>query len=204
MALTQAQWYEKLKNLIPRHVFEEEVNNKAIFNGIAKCLAAAQTNYEDYFRETNISVSDTKYLEEHADERSVVRQSGETDSSFQLRVRNIKNKSNKPALKTLIDQLLITGESIIIEDWAGGSFCDREYFCSRHDIIIDEIKDAFSVIIDKQVIVPDSFCDREDFSDRENFVGTNQTPASLYTALTALVNENRAFGCLYRVIERSA
>ena len=114
----------------------------------------------------------------------------------------IANTVSCPAIKALVDALLIVGEATVLEDFEGNVFFDREEFYNRGRIMIDPIKDTFSIIVDMQLHEPYSFYDREDFMEREDFIGANNSPLKIFNLIVEQVNANKAFGTLYRVIER--
>jgi hypothetical protein len=69
--------------------------------------------------------------------------------------------------------------------------------------MIRPIMNTFSVIIDNQRPDPLSFCNREYFSDREDFMSASVASDEFFKGLVALINQNKALGTLYRLIERT-
>lgn len=202
MALTQDQWYEKLRRLVPGWWFEEEDINKAVFHGFAKVLSLLDASLDDHIQETYICESEGAYLDEHGLERNLVRLAGEIDASFCERVRNIVNSSNCPSIKAIVDALLEVGESTFLEDFKDQSFFNREDFFNRGKIWFDFVHYAFSILVDKQVHEPYSFFSREYFLNREDFYGTNESSLELFQRIVEAVNKAKAFGVAYRLIER--
>lgn len=203
MSLTKEQWYQKLRSFLPKWYFEDEDNQVAHLKAIAKLLEDLQQFSDDRFIATFLSSAIGDDLLAHGEERSLPKFPGETDPQYSLRIRNIRNRSNKPALKALIDALLIVGECIILEDYEAARFCNREAFCNRNDYVIEVIENAFSVIVEMQLHNPYSFCSRENFASRENYVGAAESLLRIFELIIETVNRAKALGCLYRVIERA-
>jgi hypothetical protein len=157
---------------------------------------------DEHTKETFICQAGEGFLDEHGWERNVYRESGELDPSFCARIQTISNTTNLPAIKAVVDALLQVGESIIIEDYDGGNYLSVDTYLNRGVVLIDPIVNAFSIIVDRQVHAPYSFCNREYFCDREDFVGTNESDFGLFNLIVSAVNKNKALGTLYRIIER--
>lgn len=202
MALSQAEWYAKLKTWYPKWFFENEENQAAHLQGLAAMLAQAHTDIEAHRDETFISLASGEFIDAQGLERQVIRLHGEFDAQYSQRVRNIGNQSNVPAIKRLVDLLLMVGECTILEDFDAARFCDSLTFCNRGDWLIDEIINTFNVIVDKQLHAPYSFLDREYFCDRSNYVGAVNSSQYVYNLITEAVGKAKALGTFYRVIER--
>jgi hypothetical protein len=203
MATSKEQWLLKLKGWVQSWRFENPEYQQAVFNAIAKTLSDAEIFADSGVTETFIGEASGASLDLHGSERDVTRIEEELDPSYSIRIRNFTNYSNRPAIKTLVDSLLIVGECTISEDYDSGIFADRESFTDRGQLMVEEILNSFSIILDNQTHSPYSFLDREYFSDREDFIGTIESPVSLFNAIVAAVNKVKAFGTLYRVYERS-
>lgn len=205
MALTQAQWYEKIRTWVPTWFWIEEENNVAIFQALAKVLAAKHAEAEDLAAQTFLDTSTGGYLDLLGDERSAVRLEGEFDTQFARRIKtqSLVSWANKPALLQLINGFLIKGQASIKEDWEGGIFFDREHFFNRAEVpITDYIENTFTIVVDRQVADPYSYFDREHFMDREDFMGTTESSQYVFDLILAAVDDNKALGVLYRVYER--
>lgn len=182
MALTQAQWLEKLKSFLPAWFFQEEHYQEAHFNALAKLLATLQADCEEHKAATFITQAEDEYLDSLGEERSTPRIDGESDATYAARVRNLANQSNKQAIKALVDDLLIVGTCIIAEDdYGGGTFCDRGEYANRAALLIERIRNTFTVLVDKQT----------------------GDPSAMFVALVEAVDRAKALGTLYRVIERT-
>lgn len=203
MALTQAQWYEKLKNLVPTWVTRDE-KTQAVFNAIAKGMAVQQGVLENHINETYIQDASEDYVAMHGDERSVSRLNNEDLEPFRYRVTNIQNQCNFPAIKALVDSLLIRGECIIVEHHSPNNFLDRGGYLDRLIIDFQVLYNAFTILIDDQTPDPKSFYDRGFFADREDVLGSGAGEnTEVFSNIVAAVNKNKAYGTVYRLIERA-
>lgn len=200
--LTKEQWYTKLKTLVPSWVWEQEVATKAYFEALAKCATELQGVLATSIDDTFITRATRGVLDAHGDERSITRLTAELDSSYAIRVQNMVNKSNLPALKAFIDQILVTGVCQIQEDWSSGIFASRDMYLNRGFVFLDDfILNTFSVVVDKQTHPPYSFMGREFFCDREDYIGSYDSLDSVFVLIRQIVNDNKAFGTLYRILE---
>ncbi len=202
MALTQAEWLEKIRDFKPNWWFENEENQIAHEKAMAKLLSVLEQQIEDHVAESFILKANGTFLVDHGDERSVAKLPGEFDDQYRVRVQSLKNNSNCPDLKEHIDKLLMIGEAEIREDFDSDLFLDRETFLNRGDVLIENIINVFSVIVDEQKHEPFSFLDREMFLDRDEFVGTAESSQYVFDLLSQSLNENKAEGTKYRIIER--
>jgi hypothetical protein len=201
MAVSKEQWLERLRSFLPVWFFEEEGYQLAHFEGVAKVLEQLSIDLDEHFAETFILSSTTDTLDDHGDERSLSRFTNEFDPSYRFRVQNIANQSNCPAIKSLVDKLLIAGECTIIEDFNATVFLNREHYLNRGDILIEAIYNAFSIIVDRQLHTPYSFANRLFFADRENYVGQADSSQFVFDLIVEAVNKVKAAGTVYRVIE---
>lgn len=204
MALSQEQWFKKLKRLVPTWVFEKNLENVAIFQGIAKVLERSQLDADAHIAETFIDQATNEYVELQGEERSVERFEGEVLSSYRERVKRIVSNSNLPAIKSLVDALLIRGESTIIEHTRTvGNYYNRNSFLNRNIIDFEVLYNAFTILIDYQIPEPTSFYDRESFLDREFLNGSSISSDTVFANIIKTVNRNKAYGTVYRLIERA-
>ncbi len=203
-ALTQQQYYEKLRAMVPPEFFEKENINVAIFNGIAAVFARLHQDAEDHFKETMIKYPNATelFLDSHGEERNVERLSAEPDPVYSERVRNITNSSDVPAIKAIVDALLINGESTILENNEARIFASREQFYSRGDLFTEIFYNVFTIVVENQLHDPYSFTDREYFFSREDFLGATESDLAIFQQISAAVDKAKAFGVLYRILER--
>lgn len=203
MALTQAQWYKKLRGLVPTWVFERSQGQEAFFQAFAKVLTSTQETMEAQRAETFILQSSAPITDLHGQERDTPRLPGELDGLYKKRIRNLSNKVNPVDLKAIVDALLLTGECVIIEDYEGASFLDRESFLNRGQVILlSEIYNCFTVIFDNQKPQPFSYLDRENFISRDLYAVSLEAPEAFFDAIVRAVDDNKALGTLFRVVER--
>lgn len=202
MALTQEQWYKKLRSWVPAWVFQKEGRNVAVFQAMAKVLAQYQEDAEAHYEQTFIDQAEGEILDLHGSERSLERFPGENDSAFRPRIKIIKNSSNCPTLKELIDAQLINPEAEIVEALEINNFLDREAFLNRG--VLDTVYkyNTFFVFVPNQLKAAETFANRENFLDRESFTGQLESPISLFERLVDIVNKNKAFGTFYSLSER--
>ena len=184
MALSKAQWIDKLKSLMPSWVFERNSLNSAEISGIAAVMEQVQVDYEAHVGETFIDTSVDTFLDEHGDERSVERLSGESNSDYRVRVKSIVNEADIINIKDIVDSFLDVGEATIYEDYQGTAFCDREDFVDRGVVVLIYIKDAFIIIISNQ--------------------SGGATPDAFFVPIVKAVSDAKAYGCLFRILELEA
>lgn len=204
MALTQNEWYLKLKSWLPTWWFEETGYNEAVLQGLAAVFAAVQENGEQHQQQTFITMSDTPFIDAHGDERGVDRLPAEPNGPYATRIQNLTSRTNVPSLKAAVDALLIKGESTFIEhgDWAEGHpYFNREAFYNRRELFTDLSYNVFSIVVAKQLHDPYSFFNREYFANREDFVGSNESSQEIFDQIVASVNKSKVGGVMYRIVE---
>ena len=201
MALSKEEWLEKLKQNVPSWFFEEEGTNVAWFSGIAAVLAALHEDADNLYSETVIETMSSDTLDAIGDERSIIRLGDELDSVYRPRLRNISNQSNCPAIKKAVDNIVIAGESTILQDYQADRFMNRESFLNRNEILISAFRNTFSILVEKQIHEPYSFSDREFFTDRGNFVGRAESDQNVFELILQEVSRISMCGTFFRIIE---
>lgn len=201
LEVTKAQFFEKLKGQVPEWFFEEEEYNEAYFYGAAAVLEQIQTDGKNHVDQTFIGNAEGDILDAHGEERTKPRLENENDSLYRARIRTISNQSPPPDLQRIVESLIITGTVTIREDFNDTVYASRGYYASRKAVVCDQIENTFSVIVDKQIHEPYSFADRENFVSRGSYVGSVNGLIEVYRAIVQAVNENKAFGTLYRLVE---
>src|SRR4051812_27763030 len=88
MALTQDQWFEKIKKFVPSWYFEKYVYAPAVFKAVAAVFQAIQEDTDDAQASTFILQSAAPVDDLHGDERNLPRGSGESDGSYNFRIQN--------------------------------------------------------------------------------------------------------------------
>lgn len=201
--MSQAIWYEKLKSFVPSWVFEKEIKSEAIFQGLAKVLNKVQEDYLSHSLETQIDNATEEYLEQMGKERGIFRLDGEQLSAYRQRVKEIVNRSNCPAIKKIVDTLLINGKSTIIEHYDSGFFfLNRSAYANRGIIPTDILYNAFTVLVPDQTPLPVTFLNRENFLSREDTLGSSESSLVLFKQIVDAININKAFGTVYRLFEQ--
>lgn len=200
---TQAQWFTKLKSWVPDWFFEENVVQEAHFQALAKVLANAEITLSEHITETFICESESDFLDEHGLERNITRFLNELDVVLCDRVRNIVNTTDPISIKSLVDGMLVAGESLIVEHEENHMFLNREVFLDRGFAFAQIFYNFFSIIIDRQIRAPESFANREFFLNREDVYGQEDSNLSLLQSIVEAVNQAKAYGILYRLIERA-
>lgn len=207
MALTQQQWYDKLKTFVPAWMFStgDDVND-AMWGGLAEVFRCVELELENHIKETYICQAEGGYLDEHGAERNLVRGTaggGELDAAFAQRIKNLVNSTNCPFLQAGIDNILKVGTSKVIDNYQIQSFYDREHFYSRGDIVTEFLYNFFTVFINPQVQagLNDSYS-RDCFYDRDCFYSSAPPIIcdDIYESIVNFVEKNKALGTLYQVI----
>lgn len=205
MALTKDQWFAKIRTWVPEWFFEAGYFQTADFQGIAAVFALLETSVEEFRDETFITKADGAYLDMHGAERSVPRLPMEVDHpNYDARIRSIVNVSDRVSLKRLVDSLLVVGESTIVEHAYGSAYLNRNTYFNRAAVLSEIYYNAFSIVIPPQIHDPFDFLNRTTFANRESFLGTNESSLELFKQIVEAVNNAKAFGVLYRILETSA
>ena len=190
--------------MVPTWVFERQENQDAIFRGMAAILEKAAADIEQHVTETFIDQGSDEYVELQGEERSVPRLPGEALSVYRSRVKRIVNKSNLPAIKALVDSLLIRGTSTIIEHSdQSGAFLNRGFYLNRNVLEFDVLYNAFTILIDYQIPSATSFYNRGTFLNRTFLNGSSISSDTVFKNIIQAVNKDKAFGTVYRLIERA-
>jgi len=206
MALTKEQWLAKIKGWVPEWYFEDPYYQEADFRAIAAVFSDLQLSIVEGFRdETFITKADGPYMDMHGSERSVARFPLEVDHpNYDARIRTIVNTSDPVDLKRLVDSLLVTGESTIVEHAYGSAYLNRNTYYNRAAVMSEIFYNAFSIVLPPQIHEPLSFLNRDTFADRESFMGTNESSLELFRQIVETVNNAKAYGVLYRLLETLA
>lgn len=203
MALTQEQWYQKLRSWVPTWWFETEKYNVAFFRAMAAVFAQVETDAEAHSTETYLTESAAPFLDAHGNERRITRLPNETNAAFLVRVRNISNSSNRIAIKLMVDSLLASGTCEIREAWNELWYCDSGAYCDDNVFLFDRYLNAFLILLDPQVATPFDYCDRSAYADRALYSAQAIGVNSVYDSIVTAVNKIKAFGVSYMIVERS-
>jgi len=201
--MSQAAWYKKLKSYVPSWVLEKDKNAEDIFQGLSAVLSQVEDDFKAHLDETFIDTATEEYLEQIGKERGLKRFAGESLEAYRQRVKEIKNRSNCPAIKAIVDLLLINGESTILEHKDSDIFfMNRAAYLNRGVIPTDLLYNAYTVIVPDQTPDPITFFSRDQFLSRENTLGTSESSLLLFSQIVEAINENKAFGTVYRLYEQ--
>ncbi len=179
--MTQEQWFARLKTWVPKWFLVDEVHNIAILQALAKLLAERMTEVEGLVTETFIQQASASWLALHGKDRNVFQAPGEDLEAFRLRVRN-SNTASKITfanIEDLVESMVVTGSWWVKEDFRGSIFCARGDYFSRSAIIFTSVVNGFTIYVD------------------------NQGDMGVINAIAGGVNAIKAFGCLYRLVERT-
>ena len=204
MANSKQEWFDRLKSWVPNWMFFNERINVALFQAIARVIADRETDVESLLDQTLIGKSTDALLDLHGLERSAVRLDGESDASFRFRVvtKSIRSACDYSSLIKIIRGHLITGSCVIREDSAENAIFSGSSFVDRGEMVLEPIVNAFTIVVDRQLHEPYSFLVEDTFTDNLSFSGQNESSSSVFDRIMKSVNENKAFGVVYRIIER--
>lgn len=196
-------WYAKIKRQVPSWVFEKDQKSRSVVYGIASVFNAIELNYKEHITETQIDNASEEYLIQIGEERGKPRIDGELLSIYRKRVKEIVNRSNCPAIKSLVDDIIINGESLIVEhDNFGLFYMNRSAYLNRGILPTELLYNAFTIFVPSQIPEPVTFLNRENFLNTEDLLGSSESSISLFQQIINTVNINKAFGEVYRLYEQ--
>jgi hypothetical protein len=203
IVLTQEQWLEKIKAFLPAWFSNSDTPLvTAYLQALAKVMTSAHQASAAHLADTFLETSYGAALDSHGEERGVARLSNESDTFYRRRVKRILDSSNLGAIKTLIDLILFNGECEIREDMDfANNFFNRESFMNRYVIgLAEPARNTFSVVIKKQEKAIEEFFGRS-YANREDFCGSSSGSQYVYEMIVRIVDDLKALGTMYRVIE---
>jgi hypothetical protein len=204
MALTQSEWFDKLKSFVPGWRFSSDsAPTIAVFQAVAAVLAAVEEDSEDQFNATFLTRSVTPVLDLLGNERSIPRIPDEPPALYVARMQQITSHTNKPDIAAMIDSLLIIPGVKILEAPVDSPYCSRGTFCSRDTYLMELRQNYFIAVIPKQTHDPYSFLSRSNFCSRSNFIGSLDVTSTAYTTIIAAVNALKALGVMWGLVEAS-
>ena len=203
---TQSEWFAKIKTWVPEWFWEQSVYNVAIMQAVAKVLALNDVSVAEANSGTFITEATGEDLDLHGYERNVLRTPFEFDPQYSVRIRtkSLISQCDPPDILNLINQLLIQGKASMREDFQGSVFYDREAFFNRAEVLVDPIENTFTIVVDRQVPTAEVFGDRGYFFNEAAYIGTTESSLYVFQLILQAVNDNKALGTFYRVIERAA
>ena len=183
-ALTKQQWFDKISAWVPKWYFENENYQVAVFYALAKILNSADVEMRAQFDETFITRGTGLILDQHGYERSIERNSGESDANYRTRIQNFSIALDPLSIATLASAFLLTGVANVVEHDIEGFFFDRDSMLDRQEIFTDIYYCTFSVVVPYQ--------------------GASGAALTALQAMVAAVNRAKALGTLYRMVETTA
>jgi hypothetical protein len=206
--MTQGQWLSKLQSFVPDWLYVDAPRANALLDACAATMADHDAELDYLSSQMFIETASGAYLDLWGRDRGVTRNVNESDDTFRIRVQtaNLRNLSDKPDLLSIVNSLLIRGQASMSEDSDGSLYLNRSQLFLNRNVIefATLIKDAFTILIDKQIHAPFAFESRAQFVGRSTFIGTTQSSPVVFQNLIQAINDNRAFGALYRIVERTS
>jgi len=205
---TQAQWLEHLKRFVPRWQFEDGSKdskfNLGVFNAVAAIFSELESEADEHITETFIMQSSAPIIDLHGDERGKTRASGELTPPFAMRVQRITNTSDKVDIKAAVDALLVRGECTIFEAPADSPYLSRGVYLNRNAVLMDMKRNYFLISVPSQAHAPWSSLGRDAYASRGAYLGSEVQLSQAYINIIAAVNDMKAFGVMYGIVEKSA
>ncbi len=167
-------------------------------------LAGYDEDASDQQQATFLLKATAPILDAHGDERGKPRLLGESDALYALRVQRITSQTYYAAIKAFIDSCLVVGECTIYQAPFDSPYFSRGAYCSRASLLIGIKVNYFIVSVPKQNHAPYSFYTRGSYLSRQNFIGSLDTTASTFESIIAGINDMKAFGVMYSIVERTA
>lgn len=184
MALTQAEWFDKLKSWVPTWFVNENQKNIAMLNAIAKVMQKRQVESEEMVANTYITSAADGFLDMHGNERLIPRKDTETDPKYATRIRYIDNSSSYDTILTILKASLGSDEIVLIENWNFG-FADLDLFADADDAIYLSKYKATNYL---SIVVP---------------LPGGSDPYELGLLIIEVLDENKALGVAYDIVFRT-
>ena len=195
--LTKEDWYEKIKTMVPAWFWENEVVVKAWAYAVSKLAEQLQITLAAHVADTFILQAaldgGNGVLDSHGAERSIARLPSEVNPTYAVRVQNLFNQSDIPALEALVNEILVVGTALILDDYNPAS--------AGYTLVPPAFTNGFSVIFEPQIHAPYTFASRSYFASRGAFCGTCISLPSIIALINQIVSDNKAQGTMYRLIE---
>lgn len=214
MARDQAAMRSHIETMLPGWARESEAIFDSVITAFAAIFADVESRQEAHHDRTMTLTADGSWLDELGAERSVFRYDGESDESFRPRVRQFTIGVTLPAIKKLVELLLLFGEAEIEEhlpdgDWKNEPIPGRSFYksggqkplaTSEYRGFTVRIPDQFTVLHDRSFTVPNG----DTGAYRGNFLVRNGTGKSAGMFIEARAPKLGAlYDQIYRVIDRA-
>lgn len=200
---SRSQWLNRLKSWVPRWLFNETKYSDAVYESIAQELSSVQSRTSESIDSTYIDKAIGSYLDLIGSDRAVSRRLGEDDLTYAARIKTTRTKSDcdKISLMNLINSVLINGTCVILDDFESEIYLNRDSYLNRGFIFSEKVVNGFTVIVEKQIHDPYSFLNRENFINFD-YIGQNESDLRVFEVLIDIINSNKAFGTMFRIVER--
>jgi len=201
---TTLQWLKKIRRFVPSWWFTNEKYAPAVFQAFSSELSGIQEDSDDHFKATFLLQATSPALDAHGAERNKTRLLGESDSIYALRIQRITSQTFRTAIEALVNSLLLVGPCEIFEAPFDSPFCSRSFFCSRGTLLTNVRINFFWIVVPKQLHNPYSFVSRSVFCSRLYFAGSLDVTEIVFNSIIKAVDEMKAFGVMYGVVEKAA
>lgn len=195
MALSQAQWFTKLKKWVPSWYFGENAPfAPAVWQGIAAVFAQIQQDSDDAQLQTFILPSTAPIDDLHGDERTLPRLAAELDPHYNIRIQNCLFRAvGNAQLDDVVDAEIFAGDPFFIENEQYGFFDDPDLTAAPGFMYYD---DYYTRWIDLRkwynwwtLVIPDQS-------------GTPDIVA-LHAAIVNAIETNKALGTTYDILDET-
>ena len=215
MARSEDELRDHYLELGPGFIAEpDEVLDAAIRIAVSM-LARIEAAGETLHARTFIDEADGAWLDQHGEERSILRLEGESDEAYRPRVKRIEDKVTKPAILAAVDAILRVGTSRMEEHLADGAYSDfpGPQGFADHAVTYDSIR-RFTVFIAEQfarrndtayalpgtIIGTLSFAGTDAEPDVSAFAdGVEAVGGDIYARIWAEIDRMRAAGTTFHV-----
>lgn len=196
-AQTLQQWHDKIERWVPSWWFQNQFGNQiadAIFWGQAAVYQRIEQDMLDQQSSTFITQSPAPIIDLLGDERSLPRNSGESDSAYESRVQNCLFLAvNETEIQAVVNADLNNGSVFFIENFSYGFFDDADLTETPGFLYFD---DYWSRVLDVTkfynwwtLIVP---------------LQTGGTDATIQAAVVSAIEANKALGTTYDILYESS
>lgn len=206
---SKTAWEIKIKSWVPAWFYTNRRIETAFISALARVFSEAESEIAEQVAQTFIEKAFSGYLGMLGEERGVKKFAEEFDTDFRKRIRSaaVISNANIPALIELLNKIVIRGKVAIKEDYEVGTFFNRGNFFNRGDIAVTPILNTFTVVVDRQIHEPYSFFNRDAYFGRAfvggGFLGQIESSSKVFELLIQTINENKAFGTFFRIVERT-
>lgn len=207
MGITQQQYFDKITKFVPSWWFTTYKYTPALFQAIAGVFSQISADCDDQQRETFITQANAPFLDLHGEERTKPRVVGELDPAYALRIQQITSQTDYADLLANINNVLLVKGAKILQPPKDKLYLSRGSFCSRDEYIDSFGLNYFIVVIPKQQHPHYTFVFNAEapgfspYANRGNFCGSNDSSSYVFANLINMINDQKAFGMMYSIVE---